>query len=134
MVNTREIAAEYRLSQWAKITQEREQSGLTIKAFCQKIGIGTNTYFYWQRKLREAVCQELLPAAKGSEKALVSSEPMGRSVPCPPMAPGWAMCKTEEPPVKKTLVIEIGVFRVQVEPDTDPELLAKTCRMLKSLC
>ena len=59
MVNTREIAQEYRLGHWAKIMQEREQSGLSIKAFCQQIGIATNTYFYWQRKLRETACREL---------------------------------------------------------------------------
>ena len=30
MVNTREIAAEYRLAHWARIMQERVQSGVSI--------------------------------------------------------------------------------------------------------
>ncbi|MCK9478690.1 MAG: hypothetical protein M0R40_04210 [Firmicutes bacterium] len=33
MVDTREIAAEYRLSHWAQIMQERIESGLSIRAF-----------------------------------------------------------------------------------------------------
>ena len=60
MKNTREIAKEYRLSHWAGIMQERSQSGLSVKAFCRKMGICGNTYFYWQRKLREAACEQFV--------------------------------------------------------------------------
>ena len=59
MINTREIAEEYRLSHWSQIMQERIKSGLSIKAYCKQIGICGNTYFYWQRKLREAACGQL---------------------------------------------------------------------------
>ena len=54
MVNTREIAGELRLSHWAGIMQERTRTGMSIKAFCQQMGICQNTYFYWQRKVRAA--------------------------------------------------------------------------------
>ena len=53
-MNTREIAEEYRLSHWAGVVRERQESGLSIKAFCEKAGFHQNIYFYWQRKLREA--------------------------------------------------------------------------------
>ena len=59
MVNTREVAAEYRLSQWAQIMQERNKSELSIRAYCKQIGICENTYFYWQRRLRKAACEQL---------------------------------------------------------------------------
>jgi hypothetical protein len=39
--------------------QERQESGLSIRAFCEKAGFHENIYFYWQRKLREAACVEL---------------------------------------------------------------------------
>jgi len=58
-MNTREIAAEYRLAHWAQIVQSRESSGLGVRAFCEQAGLHENTYFYWQRKLREAACGEL---------------------------------------------------------------------------
>jgi len=73
--------------------------------------------------VREAACRELIPAGEdGAEKALVPS--------------GWAVCRSEEEstPAKKAITIEIGGCRVTVEADADPELLAKTCRMLKALC
>jgi len=58
-MNTREIAEEYRLSHWAGILQERKESGLSVRAFCKNAGFHENNYFYWQRKLREATCEEL---------------------------------------------------------------------------
>jgi hypothetical protein len=58
-VNTKEIAAEYRLTRWAGIIEERQESGLTIKAFCERSGFHENIYYYWQKKLREAAYNEL---------------------------------------------------------------------------
>jgi hypothetical protein len=36
-MNTREVAAEYRLSHWAQIMRERKESGLSIKALENKL-------------------------------------------------------------------------------------------------
>ena len=52
MIDSRQIAAEYRLAHWAEIMRERHESGLNIRAYCERMGIEENTYFYWQRKLR----------------------------------------------------------------------------------
>lgn len=59
MINTREVAKEYRLSHWAGIMQERVQKGQSIKEYCLEIGICQNTYFYWQRRVRAAACEQL---------------------------------------------------------------------------
>ncbi len=58
-MNTREIAAECRLAHWTQIIRRRSESGLTIKAFCANEGYHENIYYYWQRKLREAVCEQM---------------------------------------------------------------------------
>lgn len=58
-MNTRETAAEYRMSHWAQIMQERAASGRSIRAYCKGAGIHENVYYYWQRKMREAACEEL---------------------------------------------------------------------------
>jgi hypothetical protein len=39
--------------------RERKESGLSIKAFCENEGFHENIYYYWQRKLREATCEEM---------------------------------------------------------------------------
>ena len=59
-MNTREIAGEYRLSHWARIMKERAESGLNIRAYCNREGFHENVYYYWQRKLREAACEQMV--------------------------------------------------------------------------
>jgi len=139
MVSTREIAEEYRLGHWAQVMQGREQSGLSIKAYCQQIGICGNRYYYWQRKLREAACAELL----GQEQSVhekPSEAPARGLVPS-----GWAVCEAakaegiEEDEAAAggagdTVAIEIGKCRVLAKPDTESEELARICRVLLSLC
>jgi len=120
MRNTREIAAEYRLSYWAELLRERTESGLSIKAYCEQHGMHQNRYHYWQRKLREAAVAEL-----GSAEA-----------PKMPVPSGWT--QVEETKAQKAesgeIVVEIGASRIVVKADTDTELLTKVCKMLVELC
>ena len=48
--------------------QDRGESGLSIKAFCKDAGIHENTYYYWQRKLRSAACEQLAKVMPGTEQ------------------------------------------------------------------
>ena len=122
-MDTRQMAKELRLSYWAGLMRERKQNGLSIKAFCKQIGISYKTYYYWQRKLREAACQELLAHTQAEPAPSDNS-----SVPV-----GWAVCEVSSGN-KNTLTIEIGGCRVLAADDTAPELLAKTCKVLLALC
>jgi len=124
MINTRELASEYRLSHWSGIIQERNASGKSIKAYCESIGLHQNVYHYWQRKLREAACAEMLPAVVNSNEA--SNVPNG-----------WAVCNTSQAPVSSQvneLTIEIGKSRVSATGDVDINKLRDVCQMLMSLC
>jgi len=58
-MDTRKVAAEYRLSHWAQLMRERKESGLSIKAYCENAGLHQNVYYYWQRKLREAAYEQI---------------------------------------------------------------------------
>ena len=51
--------AEYRQAQWAKIIQDKNNSGLSVKAYCESVGLHENTYYYRLKKLRESACEEL---------------------------------------------------------------------------
>ena len=43
-----------KLKKWATIFEDRNQSGITISAYCQANGITKSTYFYWLHECREA--------------------------------------------------------------------------------
>jgi putative transposase len=117
MINTREIAASYRLEHWAGIVRERSESGLTVKAFCESEGLHSNTYFYWQRRLREAACGG------------------GTGASALPTPTGWTAAVPAESgaPAARALTVEIGKCRVLVGTDADERFLAKVCRVLVSL-
>jgi len=76
--------------------------------------------------LREAAGQELARSKSSlasDTKAVVPS--------------GWAVCEVEKQvpaPKSGTLSIEIGKCRVSADSGTDPELLARVCGVLVSLC
>jgi len=59
-MNSKEIAKELRLSKWAQIMRERANSGLSVKDYCKKAGIKSNTYFYWQKQIRDVVGSQLM--------------------------------------------------------------------------
>ena len=123
-MDTREIAKELRLTYWAGIMRERKESGLNAKAFCESTGIHPNVYFYWQRKLRMAACEENIHKDLELESKATALIPNG-----------WAICKEAKPEqTETTIIIEIGKSRVTVNANTDSVLLEKTCRMLVSLC
>jgi hypothetical protein len=133
-MNTRAIAAEYRLAHWAGIMRERQESGLSIRAYCERSGFHENIYYYWQRKLREAACEKLAgqqPAANPETTALVPG--------------GWAVCEINEScnshpaeeresykrePAKNTIYIELGKCRIVVTAETNHEMLAEVYRTL----
>ena len=121
-MNTREIAAEYRLKQWSKTMQERLASGKSIREYCKEAGMHENVYFYWQRKLREAACSGMLTS--GDNEVVVKEKDAPK---------GWAVCKSKINISEKPLPIEIGGCKVLASADMDDELLLKVCRLLKSL-
>jgi len=122
-MNTRQIASEYRLAHWAQVLQERVANSETIDEFCQSRGVSRNTYFYWQRKLRETAAKQIAKEVTGATQALAPS--------------GWARVSAADEPQgsrESSLPIEIGSCRIMVNGNTNPELLAKVCRVLVSLC
>ena len=119
-MNTREVAAEYRLAQWTQTIQARVQSGQSIKEFCASAGISRNAYFYWQRKLREAACNGHV-TLQSQANGLVPN--------------GWTQLAETDPATVAvgTLTVEINGCRITATAETDLELLAKVCRALRSL-
>jgi hypothetical protein len=59
-MDSRKIASEYRLAHWASVMRDRQDSGQSIRAYCESIGLHENVYYYWQRKLREMACEQLI--------------------------------------------------------------------------
>lgn len=44
-----------KLNAWYETLQERKASGQSVDVWCQDNGIVRSTYYYWQKKVREAL-------------------------------------------------------------------------------
>ena len=142
-MDTRKTTKEYRLAHWAGVLQERQKSGLSIKAFCEKSGFHQSIYYYWQQKLREEASKESAGHALNQtmEQMMVPNRLTDNHAPYTAMPPGWVSCEiiTNKPeanglPKSNAVHIEIGKFRITVEASPDLKLLAAVCQTLVSLC
>jgi len=117
-MDTRKVATELRLNQWAVALRERKESGLSVRRWCMENAVNEKTYYYWQRKLREVSCRELVAAQSSGQ----NSE----------LAPlGWASCEVvSETSAGRGITIEIGKAQITATQSTDMELLGKICRVL----
>ena len=52
------IRQRVKLSQWGAMVREREESGLSVQAYCEQVGIAAKTYYYRLRRLREAAVEQ----------------------------------------------------------------------------
>ncbi len=115
-MNTREITENYRTSQWLEVIKDRQNSGLSVKDYCERAGIKRNKYYYWQRKIREAAYQETLEETK-----------------LPTVLPnGWAQL-VPSIAQKESLSIQVNGCHIEVDNNTDLELLKRICITLRDI-
>ena len=114
-----EIRQQVRLNQWSAMVQEREDSGLSVKAFCKQAGIATKTYYYRLRRLREAAIKQtqmrtVQPTT--SQPELVQFTP-----------PTGYICD----PAPQSIVIRTSSTTVEIPMNTNPEVVAAAVSFLK---
>lgn len=129
-MNTNAIAAEYRLSHWAEIMRQHQESGMSIKAYCKDMGFHENIYYYWRRKLREAACRQMALSNSGGKniKMPVTSFTEVRIV--------ESASQTTLPVAVQSsqLRIEIGNVKMTADSTYPPEKLALLLRELVQPC
>lgn len=122
-MTSKEMAYQYRMAQWSEVAKERVELGMSIRAYCGMKGFSENTYFYWQRRLREAARSQL------------EAEPASLR------APGFtkvALVAAPEVPVAEAqtgqLQIQIHDIHLSVDSSYPPEKLAALLRELSGSC
>ena len=116
-MNTREVAQQYRMNEWAQRIREQKASGLSIAAWCAQNDIGRHQFFYWQRRLREAVCEELAVRAETS---------IG-------VPQTFAEIKLQAE-ATGAIVVRLNGAEVEIRNGTSPELAASVLHAIKTKC
>ena len=114
-----EIRQQVRLNQWSAMVQEREDSGLSVKAFCKQAGIATKTYYYRLRRLREAAIKQTqfgtVQPAMSQPKLVQYALPTGFAA----------------EPLAQNIVIRAYDTTVELPIQTQPEVVAAVVSFLK---
>ena len=129
-MDSRMVATEFRMAQWAQVLQDRRESGESVKDYCQTRGIDRNRYFYWQRKLRDAACGQLAAAcadAGQQSRAMVGFAEV-RLQPSP-----WTGNEAG-PGTQGSLVAEVSGVRISADGAYPAEKLAHLLRGLVGRC
>ena len=114
-----EIRQQVRLNQWSAMVQEREDSGLSVKAFCKQAGIAPKTYYYRLRRLRETAikCAQL-----GTAQSTTSQPELVQYTP-----PTGYICD----PTSHSIVIRTSSTTVEIPLNTNPEVVAAAVSFLR---
>ena len=113
-----EIRQQVRISQWSAMVREREESGLSVKAYCKQAGIATKTYYYRLHRLREA-------AVKHAQTAIAQPESQPELVQYTP-PDGFA---TDSVP--QSIVIKTADKTVEIPMNTNPEVVTAVVSFLR---
>ena len=46
--------ADQKCEYWRKLIAEQETSGETIRAFCERRGVGDHAFYYWRKRLQKS--------------------------------------------------------------------------------
>ena len=116
-MNMKKISHEMNLQKWTQVVEECRNSGQTAVSWCAERDINIKTYYYWQRKVCNAVCNELAIANNNIEQSTAFAEVI---------LPGR---KTSE----VAITININNVSLQIHNGADDSVISQTLRVLKSI-
>lgn len=108
------------MNYWIGILQGRAESSQTVRSYCEANGINEKSYYYWQRRLREAACEPLsvqrgelsrLPNATFAEVPLQTTRVLNG-----------------------TVVVRMGEVAVEIQSGADPATVEAVLRAVSALC
>ena len=99
-----EVKAQVTREEWERRILACQQSGMSVRSWCQENGVTTGTYYHHLRKIRESML---------TEKAIVP-------------------LKKPQPSATDGICIEKGELRITVSEEVSPEMVTAILSALKS--
>ena len=115
-----EVKTQYNKEQWLGIIKERQDSGLTVKAWCRQNNIRQSAYYYWLRRIRESACSKYLPETQSGLQSPVIFAPV--------------QINEEEIPSRASVIIHMKNADIEVRDDSSVKALETALAALKNIC
>jgi len=59
VMNVTDLKTQMHVQEWARLIEDRQDSGLSIKEWCRQNNLPESRYYYYLKKLRLAACENL---------------------------------------------------------------------------
>jgi transposase-like protein len=112
------VKTKYRMEQWERLINDRQNSGLQVDEWCEKNQISRHAYYYWLRKIRKKACQSILPAISKQNTPV-------------------SFAKVElqaQQSSAAAITIQFQSAIIEVRDGTSPQTIETVLRMLKEIC
>lgn len=106
-MNAYEMKQQVSMQKWQQIILDQKATGMSVDAYCEKESLSRNSFYYWQRKIRDAACTAL-EASDTNEVAKRRDEPVFTKI---------------ELPARNTssgITIKTTDSEINIAPDSDP--------------
>ncbi len=113
-MNMKKISHEINLQKWTQIVEECRSSGQTAVSWCAERDINIKTYYYWQRRVCKAVCNELAITNNSVEQSPAFAEVF---------IPGRSASEV-------AITLNINNISLQIHNGVDESVVAQTLRIL----
>ena len=115
-MNVTDLKTQMHMQEWAKLVEARQDSGLTIKEWCQQNNLPESRYYYYLKKLRLSACEGSASESRDeSQFALVPKHARLSNA----AASGYGRIKITLP----NAVVEIGVGADEAQVKSTLEVL-----------
>ena len=116
------VKSQLKLNAWAEMVRECRQSGLTVEAWCKSQCLNTKTYYYRQKKVREAAL------------AGIHQDQIGSAVEHP--GPCFRKLEVQAPAAEMTpaVVVHLPNVTIEVSNDASQRTVEAVLLALKSTC
>ena len=127
------IKEQVKLDAWQCEMEERQSSGLSVKAWCKERGLSQSAYYHRLRKLREAVCEQV--GEQVGKQVCKDQSVLSCPVPTPAPVTAVVPIRRADTPLVGSLSgieIECGGLRIKVSGECPAELVCAMLRELKA--
>jgi hypothetical protein len=129
-MDIRKATTQVRLERWSQLMRERQTSGLSITAWCEANGVKRQSFFYWQRRLRE---KSLSTLALRQEHADASRE-MAQFIQYQPEEVAEPAAQRTQSACQPAVVLHLGCGKVEIYSGADKQIIENTLQALVKLC
>lgn len=115
-----QVKIRFRMEQWMTLIKECQDSGMSVKSWCQQNDIKESAYYYWLKRIRREACAQQLPAVQPENRKPVEFAKL--------------QVDTGTAGTSAAVIIHLPSATVEVKEGTSQKTLEVVLLALKALC